>query len=698
MKHIETEKTWSILLEAINAPESEKSSERTAAITENDHTADIEKECRGLAKYSDEADMGYGRKTRHELLRMEQNGEIVKSHVFVRLARHFYLQGATDNKDTKQLCDLCYTLHAFLGNQYYYAVQKDIVDKLFSLGRRYSHVYPYQPDAYTRSLAESARYLKELGFLINVEYGTISYSDQTAQALFDLLDKKIASISGNTVLQQILPKYTQYYVEEMDRYLLGRKLDEDRNVPFNLLLQLAAKHMKTKNSHEHIKENDLEEIEKLAYAILDVYDIQGTSGIEYSSLGMDQFPLYLKNEMMFEKICVPRQYSAKFILVSLNHLIRPWFSYANTEYSYQDYYKLAEYVLNKNTQHSLNLPSIKRATGLSNRRIRMILKDISLPITEVNKEFDSLDGKVNLFSKPVISLPSDRYLILDQHFCGIGFFNTAHDLIRRNYPELDRHQGTAVENILKTEMCKKGYRLKYGKYKAKNGLKEGECDLVLDGGHLAFLEIKKKDIASEMDELDDVKLLESMAYGMVKAQKQCFSHENYLKKNHKITFEAEDQEIILSSEKIPAYKISICYPEYAFLTNKMFSMNLLEILLTGEFRSIDPSRQEGLHTLNKLGEKIRNIVSSDGNPINAREISFHSLFCSLQQILTALWWCKDEDEFLEAIREWLYSSDKTLDPYVSLFALKAVPKEKQQVRKAMLDFVEKRKSPTMVIG
>lgn len=695
MKQIEVFETWNLFMEAINDWEHKR---WTKDNKESGSNADvIAKECKNLAKYSVEADMGHGKKTHQEFLRMEKDGKIVSSHIFVRLARHFYLQGVVERRDTKQLCDLFYTIHAFLGNQYYYAVRKEIVEKLLLLGSKYSRVYQYQPNPYEQRMAESALYLKEQGFLISVECGTISYSEQTAQELFDRLDRKIATVGGGCVFRKILIKHLQY-VETMDRYLLGRKIDDEQNVPFNLLLQLAAKHLEWEKGSEHAEEKVIDEIERLADAMLDICDIQGTSGMEYSMLDWERFPLYLINEMMFEKLCVPRQYSVRFVLVSLDYLIKPWFFHAKTEYTYRDYYKLAECVLKNEGVHHLNMSNIREKTGLSKRRIQMILKSVALPIGEVNREFVSLDGKVNLFSRPVIAFPLGRYLFLDQHFCGMGFFYAARDMIRQNFPELDRHQGEAIEGILKSEMDKKGYRMKYGKYKEKNGLREGECDLVLEGKRLVFLEMKKKDIADEMDELDDVKLLESMTYGMVKAQKQCFGHERYLDTNQKIEFEDEKQEIILSEGKLPAYKISICYPEYAFLTNKMFSMNLLEILLMGGFRAVDPSRQGELDKLNRLGFEIRNCVYAGGKQANAREISFYSLFCSLQQILTAVWWCENEEEFFEVIREWIYGSDKTLDPYVSIFALKCVPEENRMVRKSMLELVEKRGMPTMVIG
>lgn len=702
MKYIEIESTWNMFLDVINY----LSTEIVSISSTETSRVDIEEACGKLACYSVSKDMGHGVKSKKELAEMEKSGLIANSHILVRLARHFYLCGIVERKDTKRLCDLLEMLHGFLGNQYYYSVDREIIEQLLVLGTRLSIIYHHECNEYDERMAQSARLLKEQGFSMSVKMGTISYSVETGQALFDLLERKIATIGGNTLYKAIMEKYVaQQYFPDMDRYLYGRRLDQERNVPFNLLLQISAKHLKQRPDLQ-ITEDIMEYVDEiigLAEAILDICDVQGTSGIEYGMMGPELFPLFLKNEMIFDKICVAQQYSARYILLSLDYLIKPWFVHAQRDYSYEDYYKVADYILKiPNYCGYVNTKILREKTGIACYRLKQILKDISLPAREVNSEFTSLDGRVNLFTRPIIAFPLEHYLFLDEHFCGIGFFYAACDIIRQNYSLLERKQGEAVEQMLRDEMEKKGYKIKYGAYPEKNGLKSGECDLVLQNSKLGFFEVKKKCIADELDALDDVTVLENMAFGMVRAQKQCFFHENYLKSNGEIILQDGRQKIIYGKDSIPAYKISVCYSEYTFLTNKMFSMNLLEILLLGEFKAIEPSLQGKLDKLNQVGEQIRKCVTSfnSGHPIDARKISFYSLFCSMQQILSAVWWCADEEEFFRVLDHWIYSTDKTLDPYVSLFVSKVTigDSQKGSVRKAMVELVKKRGTPTMIIG
>ena len=72
----------------------------------------------------------------------------------------------------------------------------------------------------------------------------------------------------------------------------------------------------------------------------------------------------------------------------------------------------------------------------------------------------------------------------------------------------------------------------------------------------------------------------------------------------------------------------------------------------------------------------------------------------MQQMLTAVWLSQNEDEFYEILKHWLYVRDKTLDPYVSLSYAKYLLEhpDKGSVRKAMINFLDKREHPAVLIG
>lgn len=639
-----------------------------------------------------------------QIQKLRRAGKIVESHLFYRLARHYYMLAHVNDSKNKELSRLFMTLHAFLGNAYYFPANKSTVQTLLVYAAAYPQKYPYYPGRAEDRMIESVRYLQELGISVSIEEGTVSCSDQMRQDLFVLLEGKIARTGGMPVLNWIFDTYLNSYIPILDRLLIGRSVDDkERNEPINLLLQLSVKHLTAKGEGASTKGKDerMAEIAQLAEALLDIYDIQGESGIEYASMDIERFPIYLQNEMIVDKFCVPQQYSGEFVLKSIEYLVKPWFSYAETEYHYRDFYKVAEYFLRPNRAGGfVNLYDLKQSTNLSWRRLGQILADMSMPVREVNREFTSLDGKVNFSSRPFIMFNKDRYLYVDRHLCGMGFYHGICELISKHHETLSRDQGKQVEAMLRDEMAQKGFRFAYGEYPTKNGHSGSDCDLVLLGERNVFFEIKKKDAADEMAQFDDVKLLETMAFGMMRAQKQCFYHEANLKANGAMIL-SDGQRIPYEADKFPTYKVSVCYPEYSFLCNKMFSMTMIESVLQGKFTAIDTTRQTQLDKLNILGGKIRECVMSvyRDKSMGVREVSFYSLFCSMQQVLTAVWICDSEQEFFDVLTEWIYTSDKTLDPYIALLiAKKNMQDPSNGVHKAMLDFAKKSGRPIVVVG
>lgn len=123
------------------------------------------------------------------------------------------------------------------------------------------------------------------------------------------------------------------------------------------------------------------------------------------------------------------------------------------------------------------------------------------------------------------------------------------------------------------------------------------------------------------------------------------------------------------SDEDPCYKISVCHQEYSFLTSKHFCTLLLEAILCGEINTRDPGRENDLDELNKIGQQMQKMIFiKNGNrKAIARDETFFSVFCSLQQLLMALWNSTSEADFLDMVKEWIYYQDKSLDLYLQIF-------------------------------
>ena len=250
MKHVENEYTWNIFLEAINTVFSKSNSMSQSALT----NTEIKKNCENLACYNTSKYADHENKYLNELKEAEKSGKITNSHILVRLARHFYLLGIVEEKNTKDIYELLEKIHIYLGNQYYYSVNKETIEQLLVWGSKFKPISSQITNEFDKRMAQSALFLKKQGFQLSVKMGTISYSDETAQKLFETLERKIAGAGGNAVYRSIMKKYANRYCEKIDRYLIGRSLEQEKNVPFNILLQLSAKHLNIKCNLQETKE------------------------------------------------------------------------------------------------------------------------------------------------------------------------------------------------------------------------------------------------------------------------------------------------------------------------------------------------------------------------------------------------------------------------------------------------------------
>ena len=320
------------------------------------------------------------------------------------------------------------------------------------------------------------------------------------------------------------------YSAELDRCMIYRQdFLGERQKPVHFLLNLAARHVSVRPARQWEYQKNLhDEITQTAADFLEVCDLQDTSGISYATMRLDELPYYFMNDLFLCKMCIPIQYSSKFILAALNHLIKPWFAEANLTYKYRDYYSVAEYFLSRNwwaeDKRFLSLSEIHDKTGVSTHKLKEILKDIAIPAREVNKDFNAFNSPANFFDYPLFYDSNRGYCCFDRLLCGYGFLTLIQQLIKRNKNDLDSQQGHALEEWLHEEMRRKKYSVKFGSYPEQNGVAEGECDCVLDDERLCFIELKKKEVIKNFNDVDDVSLWKAIGQGMIRAQKQCFAH------------------------------------------------------------------------------------------------------------------------------------------------------------------------------
>ena len=600
MKYIENSKTWNLIISGID-----RVINKNIEIKEDVNI--LKEKCSKLASYSYEADIKTGQITEHYLFKMERDGQIFGINLMIRLKRYYYILSKMKNLDYSKHLHLLTNLNAYLGNQYYYKVDESTIEQLLIYGLMFPDFSTDLTQVQLDRMIDSAKLLKRYNIIPEIEYSGFSCSEETSNKIFNLLEQKIKYVSGNLVLEKIYNEFFTMYIPLFDLYNISRNSSDERNEPVNILLNLSIKHLRANISHSNssLIESDIQEIFQIARAWLDVLDIQSESTMEYSMMRIENFPLYFINELIFDKICMPKQYSKKYILLLLDQLINPFFMNAKRKYSFKEYRSIAEHIMMLNQPYLfLNINEIHKKTGLAYYKIKLILEDISKPKNQVNSKFTSLEGTVDYYARPLIKFPLDKYLYIDYHFTGFGFYLAAYDMIKANYDILDRKLGVLVEEMLRAEISQKGYSVYYGKYTTRDD--ESDCDLVMrSSNRICLFEIKKTEIENEFNRLDDVAALHQLSKGMIKAQKQAFRHKRNLHKYGNLTLKNEQSDVDVShlnDENI--YMFSICLPEYSFLTSKSFSSKLLEVILLGGFSTVDPNRQSEVHELKELGKTI----------------------------------------------------------------------------------------------
>ena len=716
MKNIENPDIWKLCTDVLDdtdlsdTPFAGESCDLQNKTEKDNVRKNLQKELSRIAQYTYERDVKTGRISQLKLSQMEEHGEIIGSHIFCRMARHYYFLEQITGKDCSKKRKLCATLYANLGNVFFFPPKREVMEKVAAFGIRMLEVedYDFRTTDYSNGIVSAIRILQGYGFQLHMAYGSVDCGEKLNHEIFKLLERKVKTAGGLALLMYLGKTYFfDQYIPVLDRYMLSRSVDNRQSVPIQLLLSLAIKHLSINDKNYDKKDRQCSEMVELAQAWYNIWDVEGETGMEYAMGTVEQYPLKLFNQIMVDKFCIPKQYNRKYILSSLDHLIQPLFFLGERKYSYDDYRKATCYLMDLPCFIGvLDVNRMKQQLDVAKYKIDLILEDMSISAIQVNAGFTGIDTACDHYKWPLIKYPLNQYVYIDYHICGFGFYHAIYEIIKKHDGAIDKKQGIYVENMLKDELEKKEYRYSSGKYaelKHKN-LKGSECDLVMQDKHTLFFEVKKTPIADELENLDDVTMLQQLAKGIVKAQKQCFLHELYLKENGSICLEEDGVENIINptGAKDNCFKISVCHQEYSFLTSKNFCTLLLETILLGGFGVKDPERKDDLNQLNHLGNQIWDTVSrinAQGDVV-ARDAVFCSAFCSLQQVLTALWNSEDEEDFLYMIKEWIYCQDKSLDPYIQILThiYHRQNPEEPDLKKSIIEMFEKTGRKSLYIG
>jgi hypothetical protein len=432
---------------------------------------------------------------------------------------------------------------------------------------------------------------------------------------------------------------------------------------------------------ESHKKSLYDKIIHLSKAYLEVLQLQGYHVIGEMFEPLEDFPYILSRNLCFEKMYIPRQYHPDYIKMLLQHMLKPYYPQGNEKpraYCFYNYVKTAEYILtNAMGPRIFSKDELKDAIGISEYKLNMLLQDICMDAEQVNSGFLHYMDETNTWRKPLIKMDEDRYFCLDGRMSGYAFYEVMYQIIFAVMGSgLSKKQGVSLENMVYRLFKEKHFSYVTGRYKQLDDLPERDCDMILECcDRVMFVEIKKCPLPGSYEQGDDVKVLQALGDGMLYAQEQILWHKLRLKEKGVLELHDADwnrlPDFTVGEKSVIA--VSICMPEYDFLTDRNITEAFLESTLLVAYHAVDPGREKLLEKLNQRARAIQALSERlfEGKKFHVKDVFFKSQFRSLQQIWTMLRFCETEEEFVDMCNQQLFVITGSGDVYADiLYALR----------------------------
>ncbi|MDD2497279.1 MAG: hypothetical protein PHY90_03955 [Desulfitobacteriaceae bacterium] len=626
---------------------------------------------------------------RHEIAVMEKSGDIVSSLNFRVMARQLQIEKRLQRKEFTKHIKIIENMWAHIGNGYYFRNDETKLVQLFECAIDLfcvsSPLSWDRVDDETYNLIKAIKYLERYNIEYKITLGKVILSDNSHAQIYSRLESLVKGIGGIDTLRKLFSKELEpRYKKEVDRYFIHRnksltgKTKDFRRVPYNYLINICGKFLNnglvtlTKLGVE----SSYNEIIDLSSYYLTALQLQGNSVYEDMFVTYEKLPEYIYNNIVFENLYIPVQYKPDFVLEILKKIYGPLFRASGiSEFNFDQYYRVTSMLLEYKHCSVINFEDIRGKLGINRKILRNILGEISKNKDSVNNDYVQILTPSNLFEKPLIKISKDTYFMISPHFSGYSFCNAIHQMLRKaRVPNLDRDIGDSIENYVKDSLDSRHIPYKSGHYSITNPEEKGQCDVVLETAtKVVFLEIKKRSLPDEFKLGDDIEVLRSLGDGMIDAQKQMLCHRVYLQKNNFMKLYQEQKEnsphMVLEWNGRQIVSISMCLPDYGFLTNKTTSAKLLESLIFVTYHATDPAKERALDKLNKRRDKIAQLVGElrAEDKKDARTVFFDTLFRSIQQFMFALEMSSGVEELVDYLTRGIYLVDSSLDFYSSLY-------------------------------
>lgn len=613
---------------------------------------------------------------------LEESGRLFNVNALKVFMRQLYFEMRLLGTDNSFLIIVLTKLCNCLGSRYYYDISnldellKNALYLYLSANKTHSEINPEW-----KSIVNSVKGLLRLNNLkFEIQNGSINFLDNYDETIQLMIEERISIIGGVEFLKWFFHKEIKpLYKEEIDRFLIHKNSKQcvseisDLRIPYNYLIQLAAKNIGASKlviiTNEEMQKKYMEVI-KIGMDFLNVLDIQSYSVFGDMLCHYKDIPRKLSENILFEKLFAPVQYSPDFTKKFIKDIYVPFFKEVNSlGYSWQEFIAFSDCFLSeKRSCVSYSFEELLRITKIRRNSLSNILDDFSVDFKDVNKEFKSFLMPTNYRQKPLIKLPNNKYFLFSAYFNGFSFCEVLYSKLQRYFPgRFNRLKGDYIEEMFKKLFSEKGFDFHSGKYQADQNTVL-ECDMVFESSNdIIFFEIKNQPLPNSFEQGDDVETLYSLGEGMIKAQKQCWKHVFNLQTKGQINIEEDNhKQYTLKQKGRRIICISVCSQEYLFLTNKLFSQIFMESLLKATYHAKDPQKEHRLNKLNSLRDNIIEVITDIYGSSIPKHVFHNTLFRSIQQIYSAINLSNSIEDFQKFLSSAICCIDGSGDVYCQL--------------------------------
>lgn len=601
--------------------------------------------------------------------------------------RHLYLEHLIHGQWTVRSLQVMDRLGQYLCADDRFPLKEETLIFLFDLGVDLWLIEPNDKlDLYfLRSLSPlvdgAKRIQSALQCTLSIEVGRMEITDEFLKASHDWMEQRVIRLGGLAVLRHLFKtSLSKVYDPVTGRYEIYRyKPDmiqkyQGQGFPYRYLIQLAVKHLCPGSVIKpQFQEEEYQNLLRFSADFLEVLDVCNPSFLSDFYQPTENFPNYITDNAIYEACRIPAQYSPDFCELLLERLYLPLLRSKRVRRPALAKSLLA--ILKCCAKMApctfLTAEELRAQTSLGADQISEALRLLSIPSNEVNQDFYSLLTPTNQAQYPFIRCPGGRFFFLCRELSCYAFCERAVSVLGGKISALNRELGVKLEELVRSLLREKGFSPMDGTFKAGKCV-IGQCDVFLERkNEILLIEVKKRSLPDSFSQADIFSTYRSLSEGMVYGQIQLLKIRERLEQDGKLDVykNAADQLPHMTLHRLgrQILTVSLCLPEYAFLSNATVARGLMRSLLHGRLESRVPGRDGDLEKINQLADSFRSLMQ-DHSDEPFHQYIHYCCFRSLQQFWLALHTSESLDEFFHLLTKDCSIATSAMD-YYALFKL-----------------------------